>query len=355
MSRFERISTTVSVALVSVQHWRNELRRIPSLHDDVSGGVTVGYSAKVRSRSSVLRRFLTLLALVASIAAASTTVVHAAPVSTASGDGVGIRLLDPSGGSFPEQNYIIDHRQPGGTIQRRVQVTNSTAQNRTVDVYAGAASLRNGEFTVQDRGTANRLTTWASVNRQSLPLAGGTSADVTVTITVPADAPAGTQYGVVWAQPVTDGSALATAPRVGVRAYVTVEPPTGRTADYTIVGLAAERDSRGQAVVVADVRNTGTWAVALEGEVTLSRGPGGATVEPVPSDDATIAAGATGKVRFRIPDSADLPNGPWQAGVTLRSAAIEREYAGEITFPTAGTGGGSLGSLGFGSLGSGSL
>ncbi|GAB2642592.1 hypothetical protein ABI214_13515 [Prescottella soli] len=306
---------------------------------------------------SVLRQLLTLLALVASIGAASVTVVHADPVFTTSGGGlVGVRLLDPSPGvGFESQNYIFDNVQPGAAIKRRVEVSNDIDKPRTIEVYTGAAAKRGDQYTVQDRGTTNRLTGWTSVDKQTLTLARGATAVVTVTITVPADAPVGTQYGVVWVQAAADGSGLSTGSRVGVRVYPTVVPPSGQTADFTISGLTAERDSAGRAVVVADVRNTGSWALDLDGELTLV-GPEGLTVGPVYPDAATIARGATGKVRFVIANSADLPSGPWQASVKLRSGPIEHAHSGTVDFPAAGTGTGSLGSLGslggLGSLGS---
>ncbi len=303
---------------------------------------------------SVLRQLLALLALVASIVAASTTVAHADPVLTTSADSsIGVRLLDPSPGEgFPSLNHIFDDVQPGRDIRQRVEVSNDTVQARAIEVYAGAATMRSGQFTVQDRGTTNRLTGWTSVDKQTFSLAPGAKAVVTVTITVPADAPAGTQYGVLWVQAAGDGSGLMTASRVGVRMYPTVVPPTGKTADFTISGLAGERDSAGRAVVVADVRNTGTWALEVDGELTLV-GPQGVALGPLYPAATTVAPGAVGKVRFLVPDSVDLPAGPWQAATTMRSGAITRTYSGTVEFPAAATGGGSLGSLGgFGSLGS---
>jgi hypothetical protein len=306
---------------------------------------------------SVLRQLLALLALVASIVAASATVVHADPVPATSADSsIGIRLLDPSPGEgFPSLNHIFDDVRPGGAIRRDVEVSNNTVQTRTIEVYAGAATMRSGQFTVQDRGTSNRLTGWTSVDKQTFPLAPGAKAVVTVTIAVPGDAPAGTQYGVLWVQAAGDGSGLMTDSRVGVRLYPTVVPATGKTADFTISGLAGERDSAGRAVVVADVRNTGTWALEVDGELKLA-GPEGLTVGPLYPEAATLAPGAVGKVRFLVPDSVDLPAGPWQAETKMRSGALERTYSGTVEFPAAATGGGSLGSLGslggLGSLGS---
>jgi len=290
---------------------------------------------------SVLRQLLALLALVASIVAASTAVAHA---ETSAG-GIGIQLLEPSFDPDFEQweTEIGGPVEPGDTITGWIRISNGGTTAQTVEVYPGAASMRNGHFTVEDPGSSNRLTSWTTVDERTVALAAGRYADVKVTVRIPADAPTGDRYAVIWAQPATgDGGGVSTAPRVGVRLHPTVKPPNGHTADFVINGLTAERDSDGQAVVVADVRNTGTWAVEIEGALTLS---GGSIVGPVDADATVVAAGVGGKVRFRIPDSADLPAGPWQANVALHSASLERKYAGDVTFPNVASSG-SLGSLG---------
>ncbi len=175
-----------------------------------------------------------------------------------------------------------------------------------------------------------------------------------VTVNIPADAPTGDRYATVWAQPaVPGGGGVVSTSRVGVRMDVRVGPGAGTTADFTIDGLTAERDAAGQAVVVADVRNTGGWATEVGGELTLTDGPAGRTLGPLYADEVVVAAGAGAKVRFRLPDSAELPAGPWRAHVALESGAVEREHDGEITFPAPDSGGnGSLGSLGSSDAGS---
>lgn len=301
---------------------------------------------------SLLRNLLALLALLASFVAASTTVVHAAsPPSTGT---IGIRLLDQPFDPADQRtrNYIVDTVLPGTQIQRHVRVSNNTGQAQTIDIYAGAASEWREQFTAGERGTTNRLTEWTRLDRQRLQLPSGQSGDVTVTITVPADAPVGTQYaGILAAQAVNGG--VAAASEVGIRAYVTVGTGAGQIADFQIDRLTGERDPDGRAVVVADIRNTGTRAVDLESELNLS---GPANIGPMPSDRVLVPVGGAGKVRFRLPVGADVSDGPWQAHVTSRAATIERELDGEVTFPAPDSGGngslGSLGSSGAGSAGS---
>ncbi len=290
----------------------------------------------------MLRNLLALLALVASFVAASTTVVHA---DTASG-GIGIELAGST--------EIVGTFAPGEPVVRRVRISNTAATTKAVDVYAGAASMRGGEFEVQDRGSVNALTSWTSLSTKSISLAPGRSEDVVVTVRIPADAPTGDRHAVVWAQGATGaGGGIVTAARVGVRMNLRVGPAAGTTADFAIEGLATERDSDGQAVVVADIRNTGGWAAEVGGELTLTDGPGGRALGPLYADEVIVATGAAGKVRFRIPNSRDLASGPWQAHVALESGAVERGRDGEITFPTPESGGnGSLGSLGSSGAGS---
>ncbi|MCA1008702.1 hypothetical protein LCL87_23595 [Rhodococcus hoagii] len=298
---------------------------------------------------SLLRNLLALLALLASFVAASTTVVHAAPqLPTGT---IGIKVVDqPVDPADPRtQHYIVGNVSPGTPIQRHVRVSNNTGQSQMIDVYAGAASEWRGQFTTGERGTANRLTEWIRLDSQRLQLPSGQSGDVTVTITVPADAPVGTQYaGILAAQAVNGG--VAAASEVGIRTYVTVGAGAGQIADFQIDRLTGERDPDGRAVVVADIRNTGTRALDLESELNLS---GPANIGPMPSDRVLVPAGGAGKVRFRLPVGTDVSDGPWQARVTSRAASVVRELDGEVTFPTPDSGGnGSLGSLGSSGAGS---
>ncbi len=142
-----------------------------------------------------------------------------------------------------------------------------------------------------------------------------------VTVNIPADAPTGDRYATVWAQPaVPGGGGVVSTSRVGVRMDVRVGPGAGTTADFTIDGLTAERDAAGQAVVVADVRNTGGWATEVGGELTLTDGPAGRTLGPLYADEVVVAAGAGAKVRFR---SRTAPNyRPGRGARTSRSRAV---------------------------------
>lgn len=73
----------------------------------------------------------------------------------------------------------------------------------------------------------------------------------------------------------------------------------------------------------------------LAGELTLTDGPGGLSGGPFPATlGTTLAVDAVGSVEIVLDEQ--LPNGPWQAVLTLESGLLERSVAAEITFPDAG-------------------
>lgn len=299
----------------------------------------------------LLRTPLALLAMFASVAAASSAVVHADP--SGAGSGIGVSLVNPvvDPADPRTQTAVVGAVDPGATIQRTVRVWNNTGQAQAIDVYTGAASEWNSQFTVADRGTTNRLTAWNSVDKPHLQLSSGQTADVTVTVAVPADAPVGNQYAAIWAQPVTTGGGgVSTESRAGVREYVTVGAGAGQTADFQIRKLTGERDSSGRAVVVADVHNSGTRGLDLESALTLT---GTQSIGPVQADRVLVAAGADATVRFLVPGT--VADGPWQAQVTSRAGSLVRTLSGSVTFGTSGgSGSAGTGSLDFGSLNFGS-
>ncbi|MBM9838187.1 hypothetical protein JO861_16695 [Rhodococcus hoagii] len=290
-----------------------------------------------------MRPLIVLMTLLAVILGAAATATAAPGEGPPAGGSIGIKLLDVPIDAADDPrafNYIVDNLPPGTTIQRRVLIANNTGSERAVEIYPGAAKLKNGQFILEDRGKRNELTTWMSMDKSTVVLANGETAEATVTIGVPADAPPGEQYAVVWAQVTTDGvdGAVNSASRVGVRAYISVGPGNGPAADFEIDGLTPERGADGSASVVAEITNTGGRAVDLGGELILANGPGGATVGPVEATVTTLAPGERGRVTFLIQNSTQLSNGPWRAQVKLQSGLIEHEFTGDITFPESGIG-----------------
>lgn len=253
--------------------------------------------------------------------------------------GLGIRLLeiptvlkdDPRA-----LTYIVDRVAPGTEINRRVRVENNTGSPQTVRVYPGAAQIKDGSFTGDGADSQSDLTRWAAVDRQELQLAPGEPADVLATIKVPADAPEGERYGVFWAEIRSASSAgsVATVNRVGIRIYLSVGPGGGKAADYTVTSIAAARDADGNPQINALVTNSGGRALDVNGGLSLTGGPGGLSAGPFElQKQTTLAPGEAREISFPVPR--EIPNGPWNARITLKSGLLERQAEGQVTFPDA--------------------
>ena len=214
---------------------------------------------------------------------------------------------------------------PGTHFERRVEVSSTSAAATTVELYAAAAAVSGGSFSVADDRTANELSTWTSIDPSSLQLAAHGSTMAAVTITVPKDAAPGEQYAVVWVEarsPAGSGGVTQVS-RVGIRIYLSVGPGGPPAADFEIDSLTAERTPDGQPFVVASVHNTGGRALDLSGSLSLLDGPGGLTAGPYPADlGVTLGIGETEPVEIGL--DARLPSGPWDARLTLASGLVER-------------------------------
>lgn len=252
---------------------------------------------------------------------------------------IGIRLLDAPENRRDDpraQAYIVDHVAPGTTIERRVEVTNESSTPIHVTVYAAAATIENGRFTFAPDRTPNELTGWTSLDRTDLDMAASTTAQVRTTIRVPKDAAAGERYGVVWAQtgsPADRSHNLAVLGRVGVRMYVDVGPGGEPPSDFTIERLSPTRTRDGRKEVHARIHNTGGRALDLTGALSLLDGPGGLRAGPFPARTGTTVPPG-GLAESVVPLDARLPDGPWNADLTLRSGLVEHTTRATVTFPT---------------------
>ena len=68
----------------------------------------------------------------------------------------------------------------------------------------------------------------------------------------------------------------------------------------------------------------------LRGAIAVNR------LDTVRSYQVTVPAGEPGQAVFTLSDT--LPNGPWQATVTLASGLLERTTSAQMTFPDSGVG-----------------
>jgi hypothetical protein len=232
----------------------------------------------------------------------------------------------------------VDHLAPGAVIHRRIEVSNTTASTAHISLYPAAASIQEGSFLGAAGHTPNDVSSWTSLDPETSDLPAGGLATATVTILVPSDAAPGERYGVVWAEvrsaPDTDGGVIQVS-RVGIRIYLSVGPGGAPAADFTIDSLIAERAPSGEPTVLATVHNTGGRALDMNGTLKLLSGPGGLSAGPFEANlGTTLAIGDTGSVTITLDE--EIPAGPWDARITLRSGLLERTAAAIITFPVAG-------------------
>lgn len=284
-----------------------------------------------------------LSAAPAHAAVTSAAVASQAPQEDSTTGGIGLRLLDAPTDAADDARarlYIVDHLAPGTSIERRIEVSNSTDSPETVELYAAAASIDDGAFLGASGDTANELSSWATVTPDQADVPAGETVTATVVLDVPDDAAPGEQYGVIWAEVRSgendDNSSVVQVSRVGIRLYVSVGPGGAPAADFTIDSLTAERSPEGgDPAVSAVVHNTGGRAIDMSGELQLVDGPGGINAGPFPAElGQTLGIGDTQTVTITLDE--DLPAGPWDAQLVLRSGLTERDAEATITFPDSG-------------------
>lgn len=251
--------------------------------------------------------------------------------------GIGIRLVDdPS--SRPEgvraQRYIVEHAPPGATVRRLVEVVNHEDRPLAVRVYAAGATISDATFRPSDSEDEDDIARWTALDSSSFELAPGRSRRVTATISVPDDAAEGERYGAIWAElPAAEpASGPAVVNRVGIRVYLSVGEGGEPASDFVVDSLTAKREADGAPVVTAQVHNTGGRALDLSGELVLDEGPSRLSAGPFPASlGTTLGIGESGDVRVEL--DRELPAGPWEATLTLRSGTLERTARATITFP----------------------
>jgi hypothetical protein len=260
---------------------------------------------------------------------------------TAAAGGIGVRLLDVPVAMRNDpraQLYIVDHLAPGTIIHRRIEISNNTQAPVRIALYPAAAAIARGTFLGAAGHTSNDLSTWTSIlpNTSDVPARGHVIA--TVTISVPSDAAPGEQYGVVWAEARSTPShdrGVVQVSRVGIRLYLSVGAGGPPAANFAIDSLTAMRSQDGEPMVLASVHNTGGRALDMNGTLELSNGPGGLSAGPFPATlGVTLAIGDTETVTITLNNQ--IPAGPWDSRITLRSGLLERTAQATLTFPAAG-------------------
>lgn len=276
----------------------------------------------------MLRRALLLLAL---------AIPLAAPTATAQdGGSIGIGLVDAPTDRRDDpraHSYIVDHLNQGATITRHVKVSSTVQEPTNVQLYVAAATLEDGEFVFGEGRAENDLTDWTTIDPPEVSVPPNGEVQAEVTIAVPTDATDGERYGVIWAELPGSGGSANVVNRVGVRIYLSVGEDEEPVTDFTIDTLTARREEDGTPVVETSVTNIGGRAIDLSGTLQLTNGPGSLAAGPFDVQiGTTLAPGATAPAR--IPLDQNLPDGPWDAVVTIRSGRIEHEAKATITFPS---------------------
>ncbi|MDQ1582563.1 MAG: hypothetical protein QOF36_617, partial [Microbacteriaceae bacterium] len=160
-----------------------------------------------------------------------------------------------------------------------------------------------------------------------------------ITIRVPTDAAPGEHFAVAWAEvrAAPNATGVTVVNRVGIRIYLSVGPGGPPAANFAIDTLTARRTADGRPVVTASVRNTGGRALDLSGTLALKEGPAGLSAGPFAAETGTtLAVGQTDDVT--IPLDNQVPAGPWNAELTLRSGLLSITANATITFPKRGAG-----------------
>src|SRR5262245_5979914 len=96
---------------------------------------------------------------------------QAAPAAGAGG--VGIQLIEgPKNREMDPRahRYIVDHLKPGTIIHRKLLVTNSSRERQHVELYPEAATLEKDEFVFGAADAASELTSWVSLDKDTVDL-----------------------------------------------------------------------------------------------------------------------------------------------------------------------------------------
>jgi hypothetical protein len=233
----------------------------------------------------------------------------------------------------------VDHLSPGAVIKRRVLLLSNLTVPRQIEVYPGAATIGNGAFHGGEGHATDELTSWISLDHDTVDMQPGDKTPVEVTIRVPATAATGERYGAIWASLSTEGDPSSNGKinavnRVGVRIYLDIGPGPEPRSDFTIGTAVPTRDDHGKPTITVAVTNTGARAVDISGQLNLSDGPDHRPAGPIPVSTTTLAPGEHGTVTAMLPDH--IAGGPWKIAVDLISGTVKHTATRSTTFAQTG-------------------
>jgi hypothetical protein len=256
------------------------------------------------------------------------------------GEAIGIRLLEApvSRRDDPRaQTSIVDHVKPGTTIQRRIEVSNNSTKrvDRRIEVYAGAATIKDHKFVVSSGRKPNELASWITVDHPILDMPPNTTAVVRVTIAVPTTASKGERYAAIWAWTSARPGQIRNvglASAVAIPVFLDVGPGGEPASDFQISGIKPGRTEEGRPRIQARVRNTGGRALVMSGTLTLTARDGNLQAGPYPARlGTTLRPGDTAPILVLLDNL--VTDGPWKVKLTLRSGRVEHTATATLTFP----------------------
>ncbi|NBE54508.1 peptidase [Streptomyces boluensis] len=252
---------------------------------------------------------------------------------------LGIRLLDAPVVRRDDPRaltYIVDHLEPGTTIERHVEISNKTPLTREVKLYPAAATITENRFTFAEGQQQNALTGWTTIQPGHRKMGPYERFTATVRIKVPVTAKPGERYAVLWAESASQpksGDNIGIISRAGIRTYLDVANG-GEYSDFRVDKVSAALSKKGRPQVVARVQNTGKRAVDLEGKLDLEDGPGALKAGPYHvTPGTTLPPGGRGTVTVNV--GRGLPAGPWTGRLQLRSGEVRHSVTAKLTFPQA--------------------
>jgi hypothetical protein len=124
------------------------------------------------------------------------------------------------------KGWIIEKMNPGEQVKRKVLVSNSTSEEKTVllseeDYYAGDQ----GAYSYTDKETLKSVGTWLKLEKNEVTLPANQATEVDLTITVPKDVKPGEYSGVIALQEISKevkAGTISFVSRVSTRIYITV-------------------------------------------------------------------------------------------------------------------------------------
>lgn len=257
------------------------------------------------------------------------------PSARADTVGVSLQLLEMKASQQGDPRAsvsIVEDAEPGTSLDRRVRVTNSSDVATAVQLYSTEATIEDGTFTAS--ASQNNLGRWITTSETNVTLAPASSVELTVTIDIPADAAPGEQYAAIWAEVRSAPDAatnIVSANRAGLRVYLLVGGDNATAAAFSIDSVSAGRSAQRQPTVRATITNTGGRAIEFAGTLVLTDGPGGLSAGPLALDSTPLLApGETGRVTVTL--DPELPDGPWDAKLTLTGSMVTQEFSGAVSF-----------------------